>query len=432
MKIMHRQESRPRPVGAVSIGVLFLVTFLLLALGAVGIFYTYKHNLSREARIQQGLQAAQMAATNAIAERIKAEQDIQRAVAQNRQSEVLADSRNATNQLYLLLAETRAFEAKRTAILGGEVGARIARFPDLVLAARRLIDETRTIPTPSAIQQRLEATRRVEYEVRQNLGTAYDPSAVRAGLEEDLRWANRWIEDVKSKANALESLKADAETKLPPPESDQLPQTLQQAIDAQVAAETRARQELFSRSKDEAQKVGDERVAIAVYEKALAERDTEATRLRTEIEALKAEMARQLAEQQAAIKRADTETQVTIKKTEAETEAIRLRAKAQEPDVVEALRPFTTPGYWNPGGKLTPDLKPMSLNAIRAVGALNRSEKGILKLQDVATTNMDKIRPRMDRDRIRLNQQRYGEYSELQALLIELGSTLVELKMLEP
>ncbi|MCZ7637689.1 MAG: hypothetical protein M5U12_17615 [Verrucomicrobia bacterium] len=164
----------------------------------------------------------------------------------------------------------------------------------------------------------------------------------------------------------------------------------------------------------------------------MAERDTEATRLRTEIEALKAEMARQLAEQQAAIKRADTETQVTIKKTEAETEAIRLRAKAQEPDVVEALRPFTTPGYWNPGGKLTPDLKPMSLNAIRAVGALNRSEKGILKLQDVATTNMDKIRPRMDRDRIRLNQQRYGEYSELQALLIELGSTLVELKMLEP
>lgn len=139
---------------------------------------------------------------------------------------------------------------------------------------------------------------------------------------------------------------------------------------------------------------------------------------------------------------------------EDEAEAIRLRQLAQSPVNQEKLRPFTTPGQWQPGirrPKPAAEIIPMSLSAIDGFGALNRDEEGLRRLLAIINADgvgpipvtqgqgnrkrhLDEMRPKWGfPDRFKdLTADQVRQVREVQQLLIELGPTMVELKLLAP
>lgn len=118
-----------------------------------------------------------------------------------------------------------------------------------------------------------------------------------------------------------------------------------------------------------------------------------------------------------------------------------LIAKCQTGEVKTRLALFLEPGFWNPGtaGRSTTP-KPMSFAAINACGALERDHNGEPTAKALKTLAEILSQPDKARDGLtwksprgwNTNPDKLRQLGEIQALLIELGPTLVELKMLAP
>jgi hypothetical protein len=122
----------------------------------------------------------------------------------------------------------------------------------------------------------------------------------------------------------------------------------------------------------------------------------------------------------------------------AEAERRRLLARAREPRVRQMLEPFLKPGFMQPKEvqgtflvfERTKDEKPMSLTALRAVGALEPTPKGLGQLAWVAADAKDD-RPRWAFGHSNTWSKETQRYvSSVQELLLELGEVLVEEGML--
>ena len=122
----------------------------------------------------------------------------------------------------------------------------------------------------------------------------------------------------------------------------------------------------------------------------------------------------------------------------AEAERRRLLARAREPRMRQMLEPFLKPGLMQPKEvqgtflvfERTKDEKPMSLTALRAVGALEPTPKGLGQLAWVAADAKDD-RPRWAFGHSNTWSKETQRYvSSVQELLLELGDVLVEEGML--
>lgn len=133
--------------------------------------------------------------------------------------------------------------------------------------------------------------------------------------------------------------------------------------------------------------------------------------------------------------KADVEAQIKRDKITAEARKKELTQKAEDPQVLALLAPFTTKGYWQPGvarGQSV-DLAPVSFSKLRSIGALAPNADGLQKLLTCATNEYhkkghDQVRPRWSYPpRLRdLKPEQLEELKKAQGYLNELGDILVE------
>jgi len=168
---------------------------------------------------------------------------------------------------------------------------------------------------------------------------------------------------------------------------------------------------------------------------------------------------REMDERLAAIEREDrlAEAERMRRDAEANAEARDIRedaqrtefiAKCNSPQVKRDLAPFLAEGNWQPGDKKSNarlDMAPMSYSKIKSDGALADSVEGLQRFLEIVNANCsrrgyytrnnqhyDTHRPKWGYTRHwdRLTQEQIDEARRVQALLRELGPTLVELGML--
>jgi hypothetical protein len=149
--------------------------------------------------------------------------------------------------------------------------------------------------------------------------------------------------------------------------------------------------------------------------------------------------------------RRDVEAGVEASEIKEEAERIRLVRKCQSAEVQRDLKAFLTTGVWQPGDgntKVSFDRTPMSFSKIMEYGALEKTPEGLIQLLAIANAtggskakgkattyagkHHDQDRPKWGYDKYlhKLSQGDIDELRRLQALLIELGPTLVEEGML--
>lgn len=411
--------------------------------------------------------AAEAARIRAQLAAARSDEQARLALARNRQDEVLAHARQATNALARLLADTRQLNADALALKSSDAGRRVARQPDLVAAARRLYDtDLPALAAAPDLTQRLEAVRRVERQLADALGTTHLPEPELAVLSQNAAvWADQEARRVARLRDLLAVLIREGEVKLPPAATPAADLSLDQALRQLAEAESAQRQQVFVERTGAAQTAATQTLAEAEARKIRAAAQIEADRLLAEAQA---EARRVEAETKARIAAAERESQLKRDKLAAEVkemeaaqqrnrelataeqvhavttnrlkiEAIRddarmleLKRKASDPKLQARLAPFLAPGLWQINS-YSLEKAPFSFTALQACGALTPSGQGLQKLLDLATSGHDRVRPRWDNS-VRVNwkgrPERQGQIVEAQQLLTELGPAFVELGLL--
>ena len=171
--------------------------------------------------------------------------------------------------------------------------------------------------------------------------------------------------------------------------------------------------------------------------------DRELAELKAETERMAAEI-RLFAAQQAA----------ATEKVDLEAERTRLVAKAKRPETQAVLAPLLAPGYWQPGDRkdeIGVLRQPMSYSKLVSFGAVSPTAEGLGQLiavvnergfsaqkSGVSTSrggnHHDTVRPKLSLGTNwgQIDDKEREELAAMQALLRELGPTLVELDMLAP
>ncbi len=148
------------------------------------------------------------------------------------------------------------------------------------------------------------------------------------------------------------------------------------------------------------------------------------------------------AKQQAALdldqEKADLDRAKLTTKTEkakADADRKRLVRKAQSTETQSLLSFFMTPGYFQPNGSTTIDKHPYSFALLKADGSLDPTIDGQTRLFGHMYDGRDRDRPLVQNNNLALSNQPAlvrERVNQIQKALIELGPTLVELKMLAP
>ena len=195
------------------------------------------------------------------------------------------------------------------------------------------------------------------------------------------------------------------------------------------------------------------------FERRLRERDIT---LKEQVAAAEREYQERLAaidreNQLAAVERErrDVQADVAARQIAEDAKQIDLVARCHSASVLRDLKPFTSEGLWQPGDKgpnQRADKEPMSYRALLEFGALNPDLDGLQMLLGVANArgctranhilygirsgqgHPDQTRPKWGYSDTwsKLTEDQAAEVRRIQALLIELGPTLVEEKMLAP
>ena len=397
------------------------VLVLLLA-GALGFGFYYIH--SGKLQLQREKETAESQKIRNDLEQAKASEAARVAVAQNRQQEVLAQIKTATNDLAKLLESVVRFSTEAVALRTNAAGQFIAQFPDLVSQARRIYEsELPGLPTRDDVVARLEGARRSQQQITENLGTAYNPDA---DLAVSAQNTALWAEQSLQKSSAFEGylanliqqsrdLSGDKSLKADSP-------MLVDAINHLNGMESGQRLQIIASNTVVAKNIAAGTVA-----------DAEAQRI---IEDAKIEAARILREANLKVASnsvADSENARNVHQIQDEALKIKLRERAAKPEIKSRLAPYLSPGYFIPPSEVGYDKKPMSYSALRAAGALDPSMKGLRMFISVG------INPRNDRPRLSREFQYtwwnsaslQDQAKELQQLMIELGPTFVDMGIME-
>ena len=438
--ITVREERKGISLATVFAGLLVLA---LIGIGSlVGVVY---YTRSGNAQLQR--QLAEVAEKQAQAEldKKKAAENEKLTLARNRQDEVLAHVRSATNILFQLLAETKALSADSTALKSNEAGKQVALHPDLVAQARRLYEsEIPGVVSVDAVVTRLEAVRRVEQQIVGAAGTTFEPGA---DLLVTAQNSALWAEPEKRKATQARTLLAglitESKVKVTGGAVNSGSPTLEEAIRRLNQSEVAARQEAIVKKTTEAKVEGTAALAQAEAQRVLDQAKAEAKRVIDEASEIKAQAERDSLQRKAQTKLEDAKADVAAKDTLDEATRTKLRQRASDPSVQAALAPLLTPGLWTPaagsGAFKEIEKKPLSLSELKASGALNPNANGLKALVYIAC-NYHNDRPKWS-DIAYKNQNlsaflkdpaRVALAAERQKILIEVAPVLVEMKLMEP
>lgn len=408
---------------------LVLAGLVCVVLGLLG-FWIYSMR-SDKLKYQRQLEALTIQTNKAALEHTKAAEDAKLAIAQTRQQEVLAQVRAATNTLSRLLESLNRVNTKASGLRNNEDGRAIALHPDLVAQARRMYEsELPALPTKEDAVAKLEGARRSEQQLLANLGTAYNPQA---DMAVDAQNSVLWAEQALQKAAAVEAfvgnLVRDSRVKVSDRQVTPNSPTLADAIAQLNAGEVVARTQTIVERTKEAKSSATDTIAEA-----------EAKRIIEEAKIQAANILREAERKAATNKVEESKSFVVVKKAEDEATRIRLREKASRPDIQSRLAPFLSPGYYVPtpgtaAAKTSYEKGPMPFSKLREAGALEPSMDGLRSFIKIGTSAQND-RPHFSREFNKPQwyrvQSLMDEAKELQQLMIELGPTFIEMKLLNP
>lgn len=367
-----------------------------------------------------------------------------------------ADAGQALRMLDDLEKRAAALQGRLTELMTSDDGKRLGQDRTAFLRIQRLRDVPLVATEQVAVKR--QAARAIQESIQRELrrdDVGYVPKELErrealeiqywarerlAAVEEHLRWLTTALEDAPQDID-LAGVK-----------------TLEAVIRDYEAERFRiwdgARHEGELRGREEARQVLVDAAYVAERERAEAEAQRRLHEARAEIERLRIamEVERQRRELQHAELLAELERERQAAEARRQAEAIlaaveqkeivdeaekqRLRQRCQDPRVQQLLTPFTTPGYTQPGERVyDPEKQPISYSKLSAFGALAPTRDGLNRLLHVGANKGDQVRPRWGYTRPpieRLKPDQLEHIKEVQALLRELGPTLVELGMLSP
>ena len=360
------------------------IAFLFLVLLVTVIWLNYNSN----ARVEKQFKQAEALRQQAILEQKEADQKAQLALARNRQEEVLVQARNATNVLGGLLSSASQLIADALALRTNDAGRRVGLHPDLVAQARRFYENDLTgIAATNDIVTKLESARRVEQQIVDNLGKAYQPeSALMLTVQAGQIWGEQEQRKVAQLQTMLSSLVSESKVKVTSAALTPASPTLEDAIHRFTEAEAAFRQQVFATNN-----------VAAKQQAAITEAEAEKQRILTDARILASNIVAEANEKLLAQQRDDAlhraTNQVEDAKAQDKVRDVALLKKAAEPEVKTKLAPFITPGYWTPKG-FSPEKKPLSYTMLLGEGALDPSPPGLGKLARIAMAVDDTVRPR--------------------------------------
>lgn len=437
--------SKPKQSNGIPLGVFMIVLLLIAVIGVASLAGIFYYTRSDKAKMERQLQAMEAQQAQAKVEEKKAAETAKLTLARNRQDEVLAQVRSATNVLSQLLTETKALAIESAALKSNDAGRQVALHPDLVVQARRLYESEipQVVPVDDVVT-RLEGVRRVEQQIFGAAGTTFEPGA---DLLVTAQNGGLWAEPEKRKASQARTLLAGliTESKVKVTGGALTPSspTLEEAIRRLNQSEVAARQEAIVKKTTEAKVEGTAALAQAEAQRVLDQAKAEAQRVIDEAAEIKAQAMRDSLQRKAQTTLENTKADVAAKDTLDEATRTKLKQRAADPAVQAALAPLLTPGLWTPaagsGAFKEIEKKPLSLSALKAAGALNPNANGLKALVYIAC-NYYNDRPKWS-DIAFKNQNlstflkdpaRVALAAERQKILIEVAPVLVEMKLLEP
>ena len=408
-----------------------LVILLLLVAGFAG--YAWYSTRSDKARLEKELRQVQEKQQQADIERQKVQVDKQKAedtsklaLAKNQQEAFAIRARSLTNALETLLAQIPALQSQLERLRMGGDGKKVSIFPDLVISARSLFQkDAKEIPSRDEAVQKLESLRRILFQLGENVGTAFEPTAEMTATLDDTRlWVDNATRRLQTARGIAETLLREAQIKVAPQDAPAQPPTLQAAMDALTTREWDDRQRIVTQKTVVAEKLATATVADATTNQIINQAQIEAERLK------KAEAEKRNAHD------------LEMAKKDADIEAAKLRAEAKTSVVKTALAPFITPGMWQVNPGFNPRLatgttpRPMSFSALQKAGCLEDSTAGLIKLWHAASSQHDRMRPRWARiakpNVAFQDAQKLSQVKTAQDYLTRLGPSMVQLGMLDP
>lgn len=389
--------------------------------------------------------------------RAEEEERLKRQVLDNIESDTIAAKRALTDLQTAIIA----FMKLQNDLLTNDTGKRIALDP-LALMQFAYAKE-RPITPLEDVTRRLEIVNPALTRVQAKLGRTFvgelPAPQSRDEVAEAWSWARSRADRLTEQSDALKSLIAAA----PKDQDLSKAQTLEDAVKdfrqrfARVMNENWKRgeesgQERASRVMAETgQKVretsGDQEArirlerALAENERLKADHEIELRRLREDKDRVIADQDRQLTLERNARLQKEAETRALAGQGQDKVANLDRQARCRSAETKNLLAPFITPGRCQPSGYACSgamiDRGPISLSALSTFGALAESVEGVEALIAVASCVEDKERPRwglvanvpvvaID------NPKGLDKARAAHRRLIELGDTLVELKMLAP
>ncbi|HKQ47590.1 MAG TPA: hypothetical protein VJZ71_05945 [Phycisphaerae bacterium] len=299
---------------------------------------------------------------------------------------------------------------------------------------------------------------------RLNVGWVPSPR-LRQEMDENSTWAKSRLDQLERQESRLAAILFRAPKELDPVKAVTLEQKIRQEeahqveswaqalIRGEAAAKSESEKTIFDaaraagleRGNEEANQIREARRAElaalrAEFEAEIKRRDAESQRLLAEANRIHADEIAQLrrelkiasAKRQAEDVRAEIEKQDVLNAADHEKKKQRCHAA----EVKQLLAPFLAEGYTQPGSVEQQYNKlPISYSKLVSSGALNPDRHGLCQLLGVVTWKGDKVRPRWKmsgRNFEQLSPEEIERTKKVQQLLIELGPTLVEEKLLSP
>ena len=195
-----------KQTNGIPLGVFMIILLVIAIVGVASLAGIFYYTRSDKAKLERQIAAMETKQAEAKLQEKKAADDSKLALARNRQDEVLAQVRNATNVLFQLLAEAKALASDSAALKTNDAGRQIALHPDLVAQARRLYEtEIPGVVAVDEIVTRLEGVRRVEQQILGAAGTTFEPGAELLVTAQN---GGLWADPEKRKASQARTLLA--------------------------------------------------------------------------------------------------------------------------------------------------------------------------------------------------------------------------------
>lgn len=390
------------------------------------------------------------------AERERRKFDDENALVRRFVKQAEADVKQALTVLDDLERTAAALQARLDELMTSDSGKRLGQDRGSFLRIQRLRDVP--IVSPDQIEAKRLAAREIKATLDQELqldAVGHVPKKLerREALEIQY-WAKERLAALKEHDRWLTSALEAAPRDLDPAKAKTLDQLIRDYEAERFRIWDSARHEGELRGREESRQIVVDAARIAELERAQVEAQKRLEEARLEIERLKltidAERKRAAIEQQDLMAQLEREQKLAEARRKAEqikvavdaeqtvdaAEKLRLKQKCQDPQVLQLLAPFTTPGYVQPGSsRIEPDKRPVSLQALQASGCLAPTREGLGRLLAIGRSKEDKVRPRWQirgRSIDSLAPEDLEHIKRVQKLLCELGPTLVEEGKLSP